>query len=158
MTANTESVLTRLERWRCNGWILCSVALLSATTGYLVAARATRTTGANTNSSRLFELDIYHAVSGKVPALELRFRDAAKLQAKHGLNVIGYWVPYGDPAWDDTLIYLVAHSSADEADRNWSAFHADPEFEKYVKSEEAEPLIERVDTAYMRATGYSRMK
>lgn len=85
-----------------------------------------------------------------MPALESRFRDASKLQAKHGLNVIGYWVPYGDPAWDNTFIYLVAHSSRDEADRNWSRFHADPEFQKYVKSEQAEPLIEWIPCTCIR--------
>jgi lysophospholipase L1-like esterase len=115
-------------------------------------------TSAAADSGRWFELDIYHAVPGKAPALAARFRDAEKLQAKHGLNVIGYWVPEGDPAWDDTFIYLVAHASKEEADRHWSAFHADPEFQRYVRSEAAEPLIERVDTVYMHATDYSRMK
>lgn len=110
------------------------------------------------NSARVFELDIYHVVPGKVPALESRFRDAAKLQAKHGLNVIGYWMPYGDPAWDNTFVYLVAHANRDEANRHWSEFHADPEFQKYVRSEQAEPLIESVDTVYMHPTDYSRVK
>jgi len=115
-------------------------------------------TRAVADSGPIFELDIYHAVSGKAPALALRFRDAEKLQAKHGLNVIGYWVPDGDPAWHDTFIYLLAHSSKEAADRHWSAFHADPEFQRYLQSEAAEPLIERVDTIYMHATDYSRMK
>ena len=38
----------------------------------------------------------------KVPALEARFREASKLLARHDLNVVGYWVPDVDPAWDNT--------------------------------------------------------
>jgi lysophospholipase L1-like esterase len=117
-----------------------------------------RAPDAKADSDRVFELDIYHAVPGKVPALEARFRDAAKLQAKHGLNVIGYWSPYGDPAWDNTFVYSVVHASRAEADRHWREFHADPEFQKYLRSEKTEPLIEKVDTLYMHPTDYSRMK
>jgi len=36
---------------------------------------------------------IYHTAPGKAPALESIFRDVAKLQTKHNLNVAGYWVP-----------------------------------------------------------------
>ena len=155
--SNKDSAMHRIAYWRSNGWLLCGVALLSAAAGF-GAGRSTSATGALVGSGRVFELNIYHAVPGKIPALELRFRDAAKLQAKHGLDVIGYWVPYGDPAWDNTFIYLVAHSSKDEANGHWNAFHADPEFQKYLKAEEEEPLIERVETTYMRATEYSGMK
>ena len=35
------------------------------------------------------------------------FKDVSNLQTKHGLNVIGYWVPNDDsPAWKDTLSTL----------------------------------------------------
>jgi hypothetical protein len=106
----------------------------------------------------VFELDIYHVSPGKARALEARFRDASTLQAKHGLDVLGYWVPFGDPAWNDTFIYMVSHASREEADKNWGAFHADPEFQKYVKAEDAEHLIESVDTVYLQPTDYSELK
>jgi hypothetical protein len=109
-------------------------------------------------SGRVFELNIYHAVPGKVTALESRFRAASELQAKHGLNVIGYWVPHGDSAWSDTFVYLLAHASRADADEHWSAFHADPEFQQYVRAEEAEPLIKSVETVYMSPTDYSQLQ
>jgi hypothetical protein len=102
---------------------------------------------------------IYHTVQGKVPALESIFRDVSKLQAKHDLDVVGYWVPNNDPAWKDTFIYVVAHPSLDEAKKNWEALHADPAFLPYRKA--AEPLVEkvndeyRVDEVYMRPTDFS---
>jgi hypothetical protein len=110
------------------------------------------------DSNRVFELNVYHAVPGKAPALEERFSDASKLIAKHNLNVIGYWVPNQDPAWADTFIYIVAAPSREEMEKNWDAFHADPEFQKYRKAEDAEKLIEKVDSTYMRPTDYSAIK
>ncbi|MGC2768180.1 MAG: NIPSNAP family protein, partial [Candidatus Acidiferrum sp.] len=61
------------------------------------------------DSNRVFELRVYHAVPGKVPALESRFRDTiSKLLAKHDLKVVGYWVPEDAPAWDNTFIFMLA--------------------------------------------------
>ena len=97
-----------------------------------------------------------------MPALETIFRDVSKMQEKYDLKVVGYWVPNEDPAWKDTFVYLVAHPSRDEADKNWHALHADPAFPPYRKA--AEPLIEKtggefhVDEVYMRPTDYSALK
>jgi hypothetical protein len=45
-------------------------------------------------------------------------------------NVVGYWVPEGDPAWANTFIYLVAHPSQAEAKKNWDALHATQPFRR----------------------------
>ncbi len=56
---------------------------------------------------------------GKVPALESQFRDiTSKLLTKHDLKVVGYWAPEGTPDWDNTFIFLVAHSDREEAKMN----------------------------------------
>jgi len=143
------------------GWAVSAAALVSFAAGSLVTAR-THPDPVRAESHRVFELMIYHAMPGKGPALESLFRDVSKLQTKHGLDVIGYWVPDDDPAWRDTFIYLVAHPSRDGATKNWQALHADPEFPPYRKS--AEPLIQKaddqfkVDEIYMRPTDYSAMQ
>ena len=139
-----------MNTWKARWCALCGVALISAAAGSLVTAQV--------NSGRVFELNIYHVSPGKARALEARFRDASSLLSRHGLNVVGYWVPYGDPAWNDTFIYIVAHSSRSDADRNWRAFHEDPQFQKYVKAEDAEHLIQNVDTVYMHASAYSQLR
>ena len=143
--------MSRINTWKGRWWALSSVALISAAAASLVTAQVI-------GRSRVFELNIYHVSAGKARALEARFRDASGLLSRHGLNVMGYWVPEGDPVWNDTFIYLVAHASRDEADRNWSAFHADPQFQKYEKAEDAEHLIQSVDTVYMRPAAYSKLK
>jgi hypothetical protein len=111
------------------------------------------------DNNHVFELRVYHAVPGKLPALESRFRDtASKLLAKHDLKAVGYWVSEDAPASDDTLIYIVAHPSQLEAKKNWDAMFADPAFQEMVKSEQADKLVNRVDVTHMRPTDFSPMK
>jgi hypothetical protein len=111
------------------------------------------------DSNRVFELRIYHTLPGKLPALESRFRDIySKLLAKHDLQVVGYWVPEGTAAWDNTFVYVVAHSNREEAKKNWDAMLADPEVQEAIKSEEADRLVEKIDRTYMRSTDFSPIK
>ncbi len=143
-------------------WKICATAVLSFASGSLITGYLAHANAVKADSNRAFELMVYHAVPGKVNELEAVFRDVSQLQAKHGLNVIGYWVPNDDLAWKNTFIYLVAHSSLEEAKKNWDALHADPAFPPYRKA--AAPLIERVkeeykvEEVYMRPTDYSPLK
>jgi hypothetical protein len=158
MKTGYKSLLAILNRWNLGRLPLCGVAVVSFAAGSLITARLTHLKQVKADSNRVFELDIYHAVPGKVPALESRFSDASKLLDKHDLNVVGYWVPSEDPAWNNTFIYLVSHSSREAAEKNWNSFHADPAFQKYRTSENTEKLIEKVDEIYMRPTNYSPIK
>jgi NIPSNAP len=157
---NDEPPVAVPNRWKLNGWTVCSTALVSCFVGFLGAL--THANETKVDSHRVFELRIYHAVPGKVAALESVFRDASKIMANHGINVIGYWVANEDPAWKDTFIYIVAHPSREEAKKNWDALHADPTFRPYIEA--AKPLIDkadkvfRVDEVYMRPTDFSSMR
>jgi hypothetical protein len=114
------------------------MVLLSFTAGSLIPARLAHIDQVRADSTRVFELRVYHTLPGKVPALESRFRDTtSKLLAKHDLKVVGYWVPEGAPAWDNTFMFMVAHPSREEAKKNWDAFRADPEFQEVIKAEQA---------------------
>ena len=138
------------KRWKITRRTLCCIALVYLVAGSVIVAADE----VGTNSDRLFELRVYHVLPGKMPALEARFRDTtSKLLAKHDLKVVGYWV--GD---DNTFIFLVAHTSKEEAKKNWEAFRADPGFQEMVKSEQKEKLVEKIDSTYMRPTDYSPMK
>jgi hypothetical protein len=143
-------------------WTVCSTALLSCVFGFLISAGLSHANEMKPGGSHVFELRIYHAVPGKGPALESVFRDASKIMAKNGINVVGYWVPNEDPVWKDTFVYIVSHPSREEAKKNWHDLHADPEFQPYVES--AKPLIQKageqyqVDEVYMRPTDFSPMQ
>jgi hypothetical protein len=162
MKMSFKAVQCMLYRWRNRGWILPATALVSFAAGSLFTARLAGPKQVRADSDHVYELMIYHTAPGKAPALESIFRDVAKLQTKHNLNVAGYWVPNEDPAWKDRFVYLVVHPSRKEADANWQALHADPAFLPYRKS--AEPLIEKVngdyhvEQVYMRPTDFSAMK
>jgi hypothetical protein len=162
MNVNQKTDLESRHRWEFKRWMVFGTALLSFAAGSLLTAKLTHLNQARADSNRVFELMIYHTLPGKVPALESIFRDVSKLQAKYGLDVVGYWIPEGDPAWNNTFIYLVAHPSVEEAKKNWHALHADPAFPEYRNL--ATPLIEKagenykVDEVYMRPADYSAMK
>jgi NIPSNAP protein len=148
-----------LNRWKFKGWTACGIALVSFAAGSLITARLAHVNQVSADSNRVFELRVYHAVPGKAPALVSRFRDtASKLLAKHDLKAVGYWVPADAPASDNTFIYLLAHPSREEAKKNWDAMHADSEFQEMVKSEQADKLVEKVDSTYMHPTDFSPMK
>jgi len=147
--------------WKSIGWTVCGIAVVSFAVGSLITARLAHLSQVRADSNRVFELRVYHAVPGKVPALESRFRDTlSKLLAKHDLKVVGYWVPEGAPAWDNTFIFMVAHSSREEAKKNWDAMRADPDFQELIRenSEQASKIVEKVDVTYMRPTDFSPMK
>ena len=138
---------------------VCAIVLLPFIAGALITACLAHIYQVRADSNRVFELRIYHTVPGKMPALESRFRDtASKLLAKHHLKVLGYWVPEGSPGWDNTFIYLVAHSSREEAKKNWDAMMADPGLQEMIKSEKTNKLVEKIDVTYMRPTDFSPMK
>jgi hypothetical protein len=164
-TCTSFSTMT-LKRWRLTSWIskgwtsggetVWIVALISLAAGSLITARLTQVNEVKADSNPVFELRIYHAMPGKLPALESRFRDStSKLLAKHHLKVVGYWVPEGSPDWDNTFVFLVAHSSREEAKKNWDAMRADPEFQEMIKSEQENKLVEKIDSTYMRPTDFS---
>jgi len=135
------------------------IALASFAAGSLLTARLAHLNQVKADSNRVFELRVYHAVPGKLPALESRFRDTtSKLLAKHDLQVVGYWVPEGAPAWDNTFVDILAYPSREEANKNWKAFVADPEFQEVIKSEKANKLVEKEDSTYMHPTDFSPMK
>ena len=135
------------------------MVLLSFIAGSFITACLAHIYHVRADSNRVFELRIYHTVPGKVPALESRFRDtASKLLVKHHLKVVGYWIPEGSPDWDNTFIYLVAHSSREDAKKNWDAMMADQGLQEMIKSEKTNKLVEKIDVTYMRPTDFSPMK
>jgi hypothetical protein len=147
------------KAWKSTGWSVCGIALLSFAAGSLITAHWMHVNAVRADSNRVFELRVYHAMPGKLPALESRFRDTtSKLLSKHDLKVVGYWIPEGAPAWDNTFVDITAYPSREEASKNWDAMMADPEFQEVLKSEQATKLVEKIDSTYMRPTDFSPMK
>jgi NIPSNAP len=149
-----------LTLWKSKYSTPCTVAFVAFAAGLLTAGGAFHLNEVRADSNRVFELRIYHALPAKLPAMESRFRDTtSKLLVKHNLNVIGYWIPDSkNPAWDNTFVFLLAHSSREEAEKNWREMAADPGFQEVIKSEQKERLLDKADTTYMQPTDFSPMK
>jgi hypothetical protein len=79
-----------LAFWKSKYSTPCGVALVAFAAGLLTAGWVFHLNEVRAESNRIFELRIYHALPGKLPAMESRFRDTtSKLLVKHNLNVIG---------------------------------------------------------------------
>ena len=111
--------------------------------------------------SRCFEMRTYYAAPGKLEELNKRFREhTCALFKKHGMENIGYWIPT-DPnkGGDNTLVYIIAHKSREEAKKSWAAFGADPEWKKVQQESEANGrLVTKVESVFLGATDYSPVK
>jgi hypothetical protein len=76
------------------------MAVLSA-----VPARAADGAG-----EQVYELRTYIAAPGKLDALNKRFREhTCELFKKHGMTLIGFWMPTDGEEAKNTLIYVLAH-------------------------------------------------
>ena len=109
---------------------------------------------AQADSHSLYELRTYYANEGKIDALHERFsHHTMTLFEQHGMKNIAYWSPADQP---DTLIYLIAHKSADAAKASWTAFVQDPEWVKVYQASIADGrLVGKIDSVYMSKTDYS---
>jgi hypothetical protein len=136
--------------------IVAAVALLL--TGYLGGRVSSEgVVVAQQGSTRVFELRTYTTPEGKLDMLNARFRDhTRRIFDKHHMTSIGYWTPIDTP---NTLVYILAHPSVDEAKKNWDAFRADPEWQKVRGETEAQGLTGiKVESRFLQPTDYSAIK
>jgi hypothetical protein len=127
-------------------------------TGYgLGRASTSGAVSAQQESTRVFELRTYTTPEGKLDQLNARFRDhTRRIFDRHDMTSIGYWTPIDTP---NTLVYILAHPSIDEAKKHWDAFRADPEWQKVKAATEAQGLTGiKVESRYLRPTDYSAIK
>jgi hypothetical protein len=109
---------------------------------------------------RVFELRTYTCYEGKLPDLLARFRNhTMRIFEKHGMTNIAYWVPQDSPAHENTLIYVIAHSSREAAKKNWDEFRNDPEWQKVQKDSEANgKIVSKLESVFMDPADFSPVK
>jgi hypothetical protein len=134
----------------------CSLALALFAGGYWFGMdRSVQAAG-----NRVFELRTYTTNEGKLPDLQKRFREhTTKLFEKHGMTNIGYWVPEDKPLSENTLIYMLAYPSREDAKKSWDAFRNDPEWKKVSADSELNgKIVNHVDSKFLDPTDYSSIK
>ncbi len=110
---------------------------------------------------RVFELRTYTAAPGKMDALNARFRNHTnRLFEKHGMTIVGFWMPTTQKEGEEKLIYILAYPSRQAAERSWKAFQGDPEWQKVRKESEKDGklLARPPESVYMEPTDYSPLK
>ena len=110
--------------------------------------------------NRVFELRTYTCNEGKLDALKTRFRDhTIRIFKRHGMESIGYWVPEDPEKSKTTLIYIIAHSSREQATKNWNDFRNDPEWKKVAADSEANgKIVQKIESVFMDPTDFSQLK
>ena len=107
----------------------------------------------------LYELRIYHAAPGRMPDLNRRFETITlKIWERFGIRQVGFWnVQIGESNQD--LYYMLEWKDLAERERVWTAFMADPEWQKArAETEKNGPLLVSISNYILAPTAYSRMK
>jgi NIPSNAP len=140
-------------------WITAAVGT-AFLMGFVTRGMVTVEPVAYAQSGRVFELRTYTAPDGKLEDLHKRFRDhTMRIFTKHGMTNIVYFRPQDAPLSQNTLIYLISHSSREAAKANWAAFQKDPEWQKVAsESQKDGKIVAKVESVFLDATDYSPMK
>lgn len=133
-------------------------ALFACLTLAAIAAPASAQDTALDPREALYELRVYHPHSGKLDALNARFRGhTLKLFEKHGMRNVTYWIEQpNDASPDGKVIYVLAFPSREARDASWQAFVADPEWQEVAAASEVDgKLVAKVDSTFMTLADYS---
>ena len=107
----------------------------------------------------LYELRIYHCVTGRLPALLDRFETITlKLWEKHGIQQMGFWTTEIGPNAND-LYYLLQWESLAEREKKWTAFATDPEWiKKKAETEANVQILDSLSNTILKPTGFSAIQ
>lgn len=128
--------------------------------GFVARGVAPLDSVAHAQTGKVYELRTYTAPEGKLGELQARFRNhTRRIFDKHRMKSVGYWVPADAPASQNTLIYILEHPGRDEAKANWTAFQADPEWQKVANDSQVNgKIVAKVESVFMNATEFSAIK
>jgi hypothetical protein len=107
----------------------------------------------------IYELRVYHCLSGRLPALLKRFQNTTiALFEKHGIKPVGFWtVAIGESNQD--LFYILQWDSMAERDKRFTAFGSDPDWiAARSKSEEDGPIIASISNTILTPTKFSALQ
>ena len=155
-----EGLVPSMSKWIKTGALAVALGLCVATAVHLRAADE-RTSAGSSGGNRLFEMRTYTANTGKLDALNARFRDHTNgLFKKHGMEVIGYWVPTDPEKSKNTLIYILAYPNKEAREKAWKDFQADLDWQRArAESEKNGALLDHPpESVFMTPTDYSPIK
>jgi len=107
----------------------------------------------------IYELRIYQAIPGKMPALQARFSDkTVPIWEMHGIRSIGFWTTLVGKS-NNELTYILAWESLADRDAKWTAFQNDPAWHKARdESERDGPIVASLSSQLLKPTSFSALK
>ena len=138
--------------------LMVATSISGCMIGNTITVEEEASAGAETD--QVFELRTYTAAEGKFDDLLARFRDhTLRIFEKHGMTNVGYWTPQDEPLSANTLIYVLAHPSREEAEQSWRDFLSDPEWQSVAEeSQRNGSLITSLERVFLDATDFSPMR
>jgi len=140
-------------------WVILSL-ICGTAAAYVLIGMTARAEDKAAAPERFFEMRTYIAADGKFEELHSRFRDHTnKLFEKHGMTLIGYWVPTEGPEAKNTLVYILAYPSKEAREKSWKGFMGDPEWQAVFKETQKNgSLTSKVSSQFLKPTDYSPIK
>jgi hypothetical protein len=107
----------------------------------------------------LYELRIYRAMPGKLPALLSRFENhTIRLWERHGIKQAGFWTTVVGESHLD-LHYFLAWESMADREKKWAAFQGDPEWQKIRAETEKDGAFSlTISNQFLTPTSFSSVK
>jgi hypothetical protein len=103
----------------------------------------------------LYEMRIYTAVPGQLPAVNDRFaKHTMGFFKKHGIGMLGFWTD--EIGTSNQLTYILVFDSMADREKKWTAFQADSGWHQVrAETEAAGSIVDHVVNSFMRLTPYS---
>lgn len=107
----------------------------------------------------IYELRIYHAVPGQLPALVSRFQNQTlRIWEKHGIRQAGFWTTLIGKSHLQ-LTYMLAWDSMAERETRWNRFLEDPEWIALAAETEKDgQLVQNISSELLAPTSFSSVK
>ena len=110
------------------------------------------------SGSPVHEVRTYTANEGRLADMHETVRRywTKTIFPRHGMEGVLYLAPTDTPLARNTMVYVLAHPSREEAEKRWAAFMADPEVQAISKERNANGrIVAKVERVYATATDFS---
>ena len=107
----------------------------------------------------IYELRVYRALPGRMPALLKRFETRTlKIWDRMGIRQLGFWTTLIGSSHLE-LFYILVWESLEEQQRKWAEFQADPEWrEAWAESEKDGIIVGNVANTMLNPTAFSALR
>lgn len=107
----------------------------------------------------IYELRIYRALPGRMPALLKRFETRTlNIWERMGIRQLGFWSTVIGPSHLE-LVYMLVWESMADRQLKWDAFQADPEWlQVWADSEKDGIIVANVASSFLSPTKFSALQ